>query len=248
MREAGQTGLCSCVWCGRVTLRAVGGEPRQRGANTWQTAMRLAAGDPGPVPRRRFPRCRWTRRHGEPAAYHLVACSPHAFASDAPDGSRRWSARAVADWMAVKLGRPVRPQRGWAYLQRLKHSQQLPRPHHALANPKQQAEFEKAPPARECSGDRLPPRAGGGVGHRRTSQWPQTAAPAHLGADWSATSRTCTAPLCLALLDWLCASIALVNRHFATIEELEEAQLAQCVALQRQSARIRSTTRFHWWP
>jgi len=43
----------------------------------------------------------------------------------------------------------------------------------------------------------------------------------------------------------------LINRHFSSIEELEEleeAQLAHCVSLQRQPERIRSTTLFHWWP
>jgi transposase len=66
-----------------------------------------------------------------------------ALAGKAPDGSKKWSCRAVADWMAAKLGRPVQVQRGWDYLQRLKHSQQVPRPQHALANPEQQAEFKK---------------------------------------------------------------------------------------------------------
>jgi transposase len=60
-----------------------------------------------------------------------------------PTGERRWTARAVAAWMSTTLGRPVRVQRGWDYLQRLKHSQQLPRPQHALANPDEQAAFKK---------------------------------------------------------------------------------------------------------
>ena len=47
---------------------------------------------------------------------------------------------------------------------------------------------------------------------------------------------------------WPLTNAALVNQHFATIEELEDAQLAYCAALQRQPNRIRSTTRFHWWP
>ncbi|HET8908932.1 MAG TPA: IS630 family transposase [Ktedonobacterales bacterium] len=47
---------------------------------------------------------------------------------------------------------------------------------------------------------------------------------------------------------WPLTNAALVNQHFATIEELEDAQLAYCSALQRQPNRIRSTTRFHWWP
>ena len=60
-----------------------------------------------------------------------------------PTGERHWTARAVATWMSTKLGRPVRVQRGWDYLQRLKHSQQLPRPQHALANSDEQAAFKK---------------------------------------------------------------------------------------------------------
>jgi transposase len=60
-----------------------------------------------------------------------------------PEGSRRWTARAVAAWMAVRLGRPVGVQRGWDYLQRLKHSQQLPRPRHALADPAEREAFKK---------------------------------------------------------------------------------------------------------
>jgi len=46
--------------------------------------------------------------------------------------------------MAAKLGHPVRTQRGWDYLQRLKHSPQAPRPRHALADLAQQAAFKKS--------------------------------------------------------------------------------------------------------
>jgi transposase len=67
-----------------------------------------------------------------------------ALAGRAPDGSKHWSCRAVADWMAERLGRPVQVQRGWDYLQRLKHSQQVPRPQHALADPEQQDTFKKS--------------------------------------------------------------------------------------------------------
>lgn len=67
-----------------------------------------------------------------------------ALAEDAPDGSKRWRARAVADWMAAKLGRPVATQRGWDYWQRLKHSHQVPRPRHALADAEQQDTFKKS--------------------------------------------------------------------------------------------------------
>ncbi len=66
-----------------------------------------------------------------------------ALAGPAPDGAKRWRARDVADWMAAKLDRPVATQRGWDYLQRLKHSQQVPRPRHALANTEQQDSFKK---------------------------------------------------------------------------------------------------------
>src|SRR6185437_13052916 len=47
---------------------------------------------------------------------------------------------------------------------------------------------------------------------------------------------------------WPLTNMPLISRHFQTIEELEEAQLAHCVVLQHQIARIRSTTLFHWWP
>jgi len=66
-----------------------------------------------------------------------------ALAGPASDGAKRWRARDVAAWMAERLGRPVATQRGWDYLQRLKHSQQVPRPRHALADPEQHAEFKK---------------------------------------------------------------------------------------------------------
>lgn len=67
-----------------------------------------------------------------------------ALAGSAPDGAKRWRARDVADWMAAKLGRPVATQRGWDYLQRLKHSQQAPRPQHTLADPHEQELFKKS--------------------------------------------------------------------------------------------------------
>jgi transposase len=47
---------------------------------------------------------------------------------------------------------------------------------------------------------------------------------------------------------WPLTNTALVNRHFASIEDLEEVQLARCAALQRRPDLIRSTTLFHWWP
>ena len=66
-----------------------------------------------------------------------------ALAGPAPDGAKHWSCRAVADWMAAQLGRPVAVQRGWEYLQRLKQSRQMPRPRHALADAAQHAACKK---------------------------------------------------------------------------------------------------------
>jgi transposase len=47
---------------------------------------------------------------------------------------------------------------------------------------------------------------------------------------------------------WPLTNTALANRHFATIEDLEDAQAARCVALQARPDLVRSTTLFQWWP
>jgi transposase len=47
---------------------------------------------------------------------------------------------------------------------------------------------------------------------------------------------------------WPLTNTALANRHFASIDKLEDAQAARCVALQARRDLIRSTTCFHWWP
>jgi transposase len=47
---------------------------------------------------------------------------------------------------------------------------------------------------------------------------------------------------------WPLTNAALVNQHFATIEDLEDAQFARCTALQQRPELVRSTTCFHWWP
>jgi transposase len=47
---------------------------------------------------------------------------------------------------------------------------------------------------------------------------------------------------------WPLTNSVLVNRHFATIDELEDAQAARCVALQARRDLIHSATRFNWWP
>jgi transposase len=47
---------------------------------------------------------------------------------------------------------------------------------------------------------------------------------------------------------WPLTNSVLINQHFATMDDLEEVQLACCAQLQHQPAIIRSTTCFHWWP
>ena len=47
---------------------------------------------------------------------------------------------------------------------------------------------------------------------------------------------------------WALTNTALTNRHFASIDALEDAQADRCVALQARPDLIRSTTLFHWWP
>jgi transposase len=47
---------------------------------------------------------------------------------------------------------------------------------------------------------------------------------------------------------WPLTNTVLVNAHFATLDALEDAQAARCVALQDRRDLIRSTTCFHWWP
>src|SRR5262249_44081680 len=53
------------------------------------------------------------------------------------------------------------------------------------------------------------------------------------------------------LLDsWPLTKAPLINRHFSSIEDLEEAQVPaqHCVALQAQPALVRFTALVHWWP
>jgi transposase len=56
---------------------------------------------------------------------------------------QRWTGADVAAWISARLGRPVAYSLGYAYLQRLKHSQQLPRPQHVQADPAAQDAFKK---------------------------------------------------------------------------------------------------------
>ena len=47
---------------------------------------------------------------------------------------------------------------------------------------------------------------------------------------------------------WPLTNTVRANRHFATIDELEDVQAARCVALQQRPDLIRCATRFSWWP
>jgi transposase len=47
---------------------------------------------------------------------------------------------------------------------------------------------------------------------------------------------------------WQFSDAPLLNRHFATIDELEDVQLARCAVLQERRDLIRSATLFPWWP
>jgi transposase len=47
---------------------------------------------------------------------------------------------------------------------------------------------------------------------------------------------------------WRLTTTVLVNRRFSSIDDLENAQAARCVALQARRDLVRSATLFHWWP
>jgi transposase len=66
----------------------------------------------------------------------------HATLAAAVARRERWTGSDGATWISERLGRPVAYSLGYAYLQRLKHSQQLPRPHHVQANPAAQEAFK----------------------------------------------------------------------------------------------------------
>ncbi|HEV8192786.1 MAG TPA: transposase [Ktedonobacterales bacterium] len=47
---------------------------------------------------------------------------------------------------------------------------------------------------------------------------------------------------------WPLTNTVLINRHFADLDELEDAQVRRCVALQHHRDLVRSATCFSWWP
>lgn len=75
-----------------------------------------------------------------------------------------WNGPKVAGWMQERLGRPVAPQRGWDYLQRLRYSSRVPRPQHAKADEAVQQEFKKTARAGGPGAAPAPRRPGRTVG------------------------------------------------------------------------------------
>jgi transposase len=86
-----------------------------------------------------------------------------ALQAPAADGGL-WNGPKVAQWMQQRLGRPVAPQRGWDYLQRLGQSSRVPRPQHAKADEAIQQEFKKTSRTGGPRATPAPPSAGGAVG------------------------------------------------------------------------------------
>lgn len=102
---------------------------------------------------------------------------------ESPADGGLWNGPKVARWMQERLGRPVAPQRGWDYLQRLGHSSRVPRPQHAKADEAVQQEFKKTAGAAGPGAASAPRSAGGAVGHGRASHRAQTDPTASLGAE-----------------------------------------------------------------
>jgi transposase len=84
--------------------------------------------------------------------------------AEAAARDEHWTGHRVAARMSERLGRPVSYGLGWSYLVKLRHSLQLPRSRHALANPEAQDDFKKTTPAPPRGSHRLPPRERRAVG------------------------------------------------------------------------------------
>ena len=105
-------------------------------------ARQYNAAGPAGVPKRRPQRV--SQRLLKP---ELAAELAQALEGAAPDGGL-WTGPQVAGWMAARLDRPVRPQRGWEALRRLGYTPQRPRPRHHQAAAAAQAAFPTASRAR----------------------------------------------------------------------------------------------------
>lgn len=105
-----------------------------------QVAKRYNVGGPAAMVNRQHTHSRRTPPLLTPAQQEELR---RALLGPAPAGGL-WTGPAVAAWMSERLGRRVRPQRGWIYLTRLRQSPQVPRPRHTEANPVEQARFKKS--------------------------------------------------------------------------------------------------------
>lgn len=47
---------------------------------------------------------------------------------------------------------------------------------------------------------------------------------------------------------WPLSNEGVANRHFETMEQLEQTLVERCVSLADQPETIRSYTNYHWWP
>jgi transposase len=112
-----------------------------------EVARRYREGGPGAL---------GDRRHANPGAAPLLSPAQQAelraaLAGPAPDGGL-WTCRKVASWIAARVGRPVREQRGWEYLRRLGLTPQRPRPRETRADPDAQRAFKRGGSRRPSTG------------------------------------------------------------------------------------------------
>src|SRR5436190_10964776 len=96
------------------------------------------------------------RRRGNAGARPLLGAEGEAALraalAEPPADGGLWTGPKVATWMAARLGREVRPQRGWDYLEKLGYSARRPRPRHAeAASPEEQAAYKESWPRRWAS-------------------------------------------------------------------------------------------------
>ncbi len=94
------------------------------------------------------------RRHQAPGAPPLLTpaqCEElrQAVAGPAPEGDV-WNSRTVAEWMSVRLGRPIDVKRGGVYLHRIGARPLVPRPRHVKADAEAQAVFKKTRTAKQA--------------------------------------------------------------------------------------------------
>ncbi len=91
------------------------------------------------------------RRHRNPGARDRALLNAgqqeelaEALSKPPPDGGM-WNSRKVGEWIEGRTGKAVsrKKQRGWDYLNRLRQSPKVPRPHHDKADKAEQEGFKK---------------------------------------------------------------------------------------------------------